>query len=130
MSVVDRVQALMDSIEASQKAMKGFHTELKGIQKELVKAEKQKAAKKVKKDPNAPKRPKTAYIFFCDDQRVAIKKKAPEMPQTQLMSMLGELWKKIREKEKHKYDAMAAKDKVRYEKDMVVYRASSSSGSE
>ena len=43
------------------------------------------------------------------------------MSQTQLMSKLGELWKQLSDKKKHKYNDQAAKDKVRYQSAMVEY---------
>jgi hypothetical protein len=40
---------------------------------------KAKKSKKEVKDPNAPKRAKSAYIFFCADKRSAIAENNPEM---------------------------------------------------
>ena len=38
---------------------------------------KQKKAKKKKKDPNAPKRPTTAYFFYAGEVRPAIREEQP-----------------------------------------------------
>lgn len=114
LSTMDRVRNLMNSIEQSQKAMKGMHDELKLLQKELVKADK-KCTKKVKKDPNTPKRPISAFIFFCNDHRENIKKQNPEMKQTDITVKLGQMWKDVKAKDKHKYEQLAATDKKRYE---------------
>ena len=123
LSLVEKVQALMEVIENSQKVMKVAQVQLKQVYTALVKAEKEttKMNKKATKDPNAPKRPRTAYIFFCEDQRVPVKNKSPEMSQTQLMCKLGELWKQLTDKKKQKYNDQAAKDKLRYEQEMSTY---------
>ena len=122
-SHIERLQAVMEVIEEHHKGLKAAHNELKQIQATLVKMEKNanKSNKKNKKDPDAPKRPRTAYIYFCEDQRTVLKNKHPEMTQVQLMSKLGEIWGALTEKKKQKYHDQAAKDKVRYTKDMVEY---------
>ena len=45
-----------------------------------------------KKDPNAPKKPLSAYMFFCADHRDQIKKDNPEMKVTEVTSELGKVW--------------------------------------
>ena len=120
---LERLQAIMDVIDNHHKGLKAAHSELKHIQASLIKLENtaNKSSKKNKKDPDAPKRPRTAYIYFCEDQRSVLKTKHQEMTQVQLMSKLGELWKALNDKKKHKYNEHAAKDKVRYTKDMAEY---------
>uniref|UniRef100_A0A0G4G6D6 Fe2OG dioxygenase domain-containing protein n=1 Tax=Chromera velia CCMP2878 TaxID=1169474 RepID=A0A0G4G6D6_9ALVE len=93
----------------------------------MVKGKKASPAKKttkVKKDPNAPKRPRSAYILFTADKRAEIIKKKPEMAKaiTEIAKMCGEAWKKIGDKDKKKYQDLAEKDKARYEKEMKSYK--------
>lgn len=83
----------------------------------LFKAEKAKR----KKDPNAPKKPKPAYIFFCMENRPKLKEENPELKTTQLTSELGAMWKKISDKEKQRFQAMAEEDKVRFETESKSY---------
>ena len=52
-------------------------------------------AKKAKKDPNAPKRGKSAYIFFCDKIRAELKEQNPEAKTSDLMKLMGEKWKTL-----------------------------------
>mmetsp|Transcript_12440 Transcript_12440/g.19162 ORF Transcript_12440/g.19162 Transcript_12440/m.19162 type:complete len:391 (+) Transcript_12440:95-1267(+) len=79
---------------------------------------------KKKKDPNAPKKNLSAYIFFCNDVRDSVKSKMPEnTTQADIMKELGRQWKDLTDKKKGKYDKMAEKDKVRYEKEMKKYNA-------
>lgn len=80
--------------------------------------EKPKKEKK-KKDKDAPKKARSAYIFFCSDKRESIKKKNPELKPTEITIELGAAWKKIRDTKKaDKYKTMAEEDKRRYDYEM------------
>eukprot|EP00542_Grammatophora_oceanica_P019216 CAMPEP_0194029364 /NCGR_PEP_ID=MMETSP0009_2-20130614/3099_1 /TAXON_ID=210454 /ORGANISM="Grammatophora oceanica, Strain CCMP 410" /LENGTH=424 /DNA_ID=CAMNT_0038668997 /DNA_START=55 /DNA_END=1329 /DNA_ORIENTATION=- len=77
---------------------------------------------KKKKDPNAPKRALSAYIYFCTNNRESIKSSMKEgTTQGELMSEMGRQWKELTDKKKEKYVKMASKDKIRYEKEMKKY---------
>jgi len=71
------------------------------------------------KDPNAPKRAKSSYIFFCQEAREKLK--GSEVKSKDVMSELGSLWKALPEKKKKKYEEMAEKDKERYKTEMKSY---------
>jgi len=73
------------------------------------------------KDPNAPKRANSSYIFFCTDNRAKILAKNPELSPPDLMKALGAAWKAIKPKDKEKYDKMAVEDKARFEKAMDTF---------
>jgi structure-specific recognition protein 1 len=70
------------------------------------------------KDPNAPKRPQSSYFLFMNERRPALQKEKPELKFGDLTKQLTEDWKSLSEKDRKKYDDMAAKDKERYEKEM------------
>ena len=63
--------------------MTDLHRNAGQFQKEKVKVKKEegdsdgeqspKKKKREKKYPNAPKKPKTAYLLFCDDERVKVR---------------------------------------------------------
>lgn len=57
-------------------------------------------APKAKKDPNAPKKPSGAYIFFCNDKRGEVKKANPEYGVAQTGKELGAMWKDVTDKDK------------------------------
>jgi hypothetical protein len=59
-----------------------------------------KKAKASKKDPDAPKRNKSAYMFFCDDKRAEVKKEFPELKMTDISKKLAEKWKALSDAEK------------------------------
>lgn len=80
--------------------------------------------KKVK-DPNMPKKYKTAYIFFNVERINNFKEKHPneKINISLIAKESGELWKKIKEDEKkyEKYKKLEDRDKKRYKKEMEVY---------
>jgi len=87
------------------------------------KKKKPRAKKRAKKDPNAPKQATNAYMYFQKDQRESIKQKYPELKTLPLMAKkMGEIWKSMDEQKKKPYAELAAKDKKRYEQDMVEYK--------
>jgi hypothetical protein len=94
--------------------------------------------KRAKKDPNAPKRFEihlmnadcfyralSSYMFYVKDAREDVKSKHPKAAPTEIMSMLGAQWKKIKENDKKKYEEKSKKDKERYEKEMKQYKKKS-----
>jgi hypothetical protein len=77
-------------------------------------------AKKVK-DPNAPKKPCGAYMFFCKDKRNSIKAAKPALTTPEIGKELGRLWGTLSDGEKAKYNKQAEQDKARYEKEKAAY---------
>ena len=78
--------------------------------------------KRQKKDPNAPKRPLSAFFLFCHDERPAVKEAHPTYSVGDVAKDLGEKWNKIAPEVKQKYEAKAQIEKGRYEKDMANYK--------
>ncbi|KAG1673138.1 High mobility group protein DSP1 [Nymphon striatum] len=78
------------------------------------KGEKGKKRKRTK-DPNAPKRSLSAFFFFCNEERGAIKAAHPEHGVGDIAKELGKMWNQVDETTKSKFEAKAAKDKLRYE---------------
>ena len=80
---------------------------------------------KAKKDPNKPKRAKSAYLFFCDETRPKIlqkmKKKNTKVSLSEVSKKLGELWGKCSDIKKQVFIELSAKDKQRYEEEMEAY---------
>jgi len=66
------------------------------IKKYLIKPPKMK---KVKKD--GPKRPKNAYMLFCDDNRKELHDKGLKM--TEISKKLGQRWKNLTDEQKLPY---------------------------
>ncbi|KAI1887554.1 hypothetical protein AGOR_G00191510 [Albula goreensis] len=78
---------------------------------------------KRKKDPNAPKRPPSAFFVFCSEHRPRVKNDNPGISIGDIAKKLGELWAKQTPKDKAPYEQKAAKLKEKYEKDVAAYRA-------
>lgn len=70
---------------------------------------------KPKKDPNRVKKPKSAYLFFCDDKRPSVAKKNPGKKMGDISKILGELWKNLSEDDRKKYNKLHDEDVERYE---------------
>lgn len=82
-----------------------------------------KAAPKKKKDPNAPKRPMTAYMFFATEGRETVRKENPDAKFGEVGKLIGEKWRALSEEGKKKYEAKALAAKERYEKEKAEYLA-------
>lgn len=89
------------------------------IQEKMPKAT--RSREKKLKDPEAPKRPKSSYLFFCDDKRSEIKKANPELKATEISTKLGEMWQALTDKKKAKYVAKAETAKGEYKEAMTHY---------
>ena len=87
------------------------------------KKERDGGGKKHKKDPDAPKRPRTAFLLFSVDKREAVKSSNPQLQFGDIAKEVSTLWKSCRESEKQKYNNLANEDKQRYEREMEEYRA-------
>ncbi|KAL2141597.1 hypothetical protein VTI28DRAFT_2199 [Corynascus sepedonium] len=79
--------------------------------------------KRAKKDPNAPKRGLSAYMFFANEQRENVREENPGVSFGQVGKILGERWKALSEKQRAPYEAKAAADKKRYEDEKQAYNA-------
>ncbi|EGV60164.1 Non-histone chromosomal protein 6 [Yamadazyma tenuis] len=83
-------------------------------------AERKKAVRK-KKDPDAPKRSLSAYMFFANDNRDIVRAENPGIAFGQVGRLLGERWKALTADEKIPYEKKANDDKKRYEKQKAEY---------
>eukprot|EP00959_Pyramimonas_sp_CCMP1952_P319903 6693975-Pyramimonas_sp.AAC.1 len=75
-----------------------------------------------KKDPDAPKRPSAAYMFFCKEMREKIKEESPDCSFGEIGKLLGQKWAEADAAARKKYTAMAEKDKLRYDAVMKEYK--------
>ena len=79
------------------------------------------------KDPNAPKRGKSSYLYFCEANRAKVKKSlGTDAKATDVTRQLGVLWNELKndkkqEKKLKEYVVLAAADKERYQKEKESY---------
>ncbi|OJJ51558.1 hypothetical protein ASPZODRAFT_12376 [Penicilliopsis zonata CBS 506.65] len=76
-----------------------------------------------KKDPNAPKRGLSAYMFFANENREKVREENPGISFGQLGRALGEKWKSLDDEARRPYEEKAAADKKRYEDEKSSYQA-------
>ncbi|KAL8698565.1 MAG: hypothetical protein Q9201_006497 [Fulgogasparrea decipioides] len=76
---------------------------------------------KKKKDPNAPKRGLSAYMFFANENRDSVREENPGITFGQVGKVLGEKWKALNSKQREPYEAKAKADKDRYESEKASY---------
>ena len=98
-----------------------YEQEMKGYQGPTGKAGGKAGKKKKTKDPNAPKRALSGFFFFCHEERPKVKAIHPSYGVGDIAKEMGKRWEVC--PNKSKFEAMAAKDKQRYEKEMQVYKA-------
>lgn len=84
--------------------------------------------KRVKKDPNAPKKPMQAYFLFSQDQRAKVKAENPDLGTKDIARQLGQMWKAMSEEDKKPYAAKAAEEKAKYERALAEYNAGKAGG--
>ena len=85
-----------------------------------------KKARKTKrtKDPNAPKRALSGFFWFSQDERHKVKAANPDFGVGDVAKELGRRWSEVSEDVKAKYEALAANDRVRYDKEKIAYQLS------
>ncbi|NXL52783.1 SSRP1 protein, partial [Podilymbus podiceps] len=81
------------------------------------------------KDPNAPKRPMSAYMLWLNASRDKIKSDHPGISITDLSKKAGELWKAMSKEKKEEWDRKAEDARREYEKAMKEYSVGSKSES-
>jgi structure-specific recognition protein 1 len=70
-----------------------------------------KKKKRAKKDPDAPKRPASSYLYFTNDNRARVKERFPDLAFGDLTRKLSEMWK-----------ALSAEDKVPHEEKVSIHK--------
>merc|ERR1712091_28264 len=72
--------------------------------------------------PYKPKRAMVAFMFFSIEQRPAVQKKNPSLGIADISKELGKQWRGMNASQKVPYEEKAAKDKMRYEKEMKSFK--------
>ncbi|GMG98436.1 hypothetical protein Nepgr_000276 [Nepenthes gracilis] len=81
-----------------------------------------KRKQKKKKDPNAPKRAMSGFIFFSQAERENVKKENPGISFLEVGKVLGDKWRKMSAEEREPYEAKARADKKRYKDEIGGYK--------
>ena len=81
-------------------------------------------SKKTTKDPNAPKRPQTAFFQFMAENRERIIEENPGIANTDISKKGGEMWKKLDENKRKEYDQNYKDAMVKWKVDFQKYQNS------
>ena len=73
------------------------------------------------RDPNAPKRPKTGYMYFCQEFRGSTQKKHPDLRMGGISKELGKLWGTYSPEDKEPYNDKSMVDRNRYDEEIEEY---------
>ena len=89
---------------------------------EAIKPKRGRKPSTEKKD-GKPKRGRTAYVFFCSENREEVKEENPDATGRENTKILSDMWKDIKEDddEVQKYKVMASEDKKRAERELAAY---------
>jgi hypothetical protein len=115
----DDVTAFLTEAWTSEETQAQFMELVKSMTPKLETKTVKKAKKK--KDPDAPKKNKSSYIFYCSDVRAVITKENPGLKSKEIVSEMGRQWRETSDKDKQKYIDLASIDKERYIDDMKTY---------
>lgn len=79
--------------------------------------------KRKEKDPNAPKRPTSAYFYFVADARKKNEKAGIKISKVaQWTKEISEKWRELTDEDKVVFNKQAAKDKARYTEQMAIFK--------
>ncbi|CAD8047748.1 unnamed protein product [Paramecium primaurelia] len=95
-----------------QQFLKGQH---------MIEIRNDKSEQKKERDPNAPKRPLTAFFLFSQKYREKVLERNPEVKLTQISQMAGQKWNSMSEEEKQPYIDQYNEAKSKYENDIKDY---------
>lgn len=111
-------------VEQAEIAKAAYEVEKKKWQEETKQLRKSRGKKA---SPSGPKRPRSAYIFFCNAERAEVSKKFDKLGD--ISKELGRLWNNLDNDSKAQYETMAAEDKLRYSKELEELSLPSSASS-
>lgn len=78
---------------------------------------------KRKKDRNAPKRCRTAFVLFASEERPKILSEYPGISFVEMGNILGKRWRACTPEDKGEWEKKAAEDKTRYFQQMDMYKS-------
>ena len=79
---------------------------------------------RLKKDPQRPKHPRSAYFYYLEINRQRVMEENPAMSVPDVTRTLAEGWRGLSEADKVSYEEKASADRVRFEDEMKVYEPS------
>lgn len=77
------------------------------------------------KDPNAPKKPLTAYFLFAGENRESVQSQNASAGLGEITKKLGEMWRSLPDEEKAQWEDKAKVDMEAYNKEFALYKKTS-----
>ncbi|XP_075395156.1 high mobility group protein B4 [Tenrec ecaudatus] len=81
-----------------------------------------KRRKRRKRDPQAPRRPPSSFILFCQEHYAQLKRENPSWSVVQVAKATGKMWSTTTDVEKKPYEQRAAVLRAKYQEELAVYR--------
>ncbi len=78
--------------------------------------------RRAKKDPDAPKRPMSAFLKFSKTRRKQVKEANPDVSNTDVSRLLGEIWRNASDAEKAPYVEAEVVERKKYKEVMKKWR--------
>ncbi|CAG8736285.1 10210_t:CDS:2, partial [Cetraspora pellucida] len=91
------------------------------FQEELLEDQRAGKRRRQNRDPNAPKRPRNAFLMYCQMQREQAREENQNKGFQDVTRILSQRWKELPLEEKGKYYDMYKQERQRYEKEMSTY---------
>lgn len=80
------------------------------------------AKKRSQKDPNAPKRPMSAFLSYSHAKRAEVKKENPHMSNAEISRILAQRWKEASDEEKKEHVDLELKLRQKYLTEIAAWR--------
>ncbi|KAJ2580083.1 High mobility group [Coemansia sp. RSA 1694] len=77
----------------------------------------------VRRDPNEPKKPPSAYTLYIHDKRLEVKSSHPDIVPTEVWKKTMEAWGNISDEERQRYEERVAAMKKEYAAELAKYKA-------
>lgn len=78
--------------------------------------------RRAKKDPNAPRRPMSAFLAFSQARRSEVKNKNPTLKNTDVSRLLGSIWRTAPLSEKTRFREAEKLEREKYNEKMRIFR--------
>ena len=79
--------------------------------------------RRAKKHPLAPKRPMSAFLKYSQQRRKAAKAENPDMSNTDISRLLGEMWRNTDPEERRPFQEVEEKERAVYKAEIAKWRA-------
>ena len=92
------------------------------IEKEKYTGPWQVPFKRAKKNPNAPKRPMSAFLYYSQEKRSTVKRNNPGMKNTEVSRVLGKMWQDATDEERAPHIQREKVERDKYKACMTLWK--------